>query len=318
MEHDENAPLRTQVAPIVGLPFLVRARQLAAGSSSGTHRSLRKGSGIEFAGHRNYYPGDDLRHLDQHALLRHGKLLVREFYTETDRSVHLIVDVSDSMAYAGDSGPTKASHALLLAAALCFLAKKTGDHLGLTLLGNDADGSSFAPPRSGRAAFERTLVLLERAHQRLGHALAPPRGTETRERPTTSELWASTLKQLALRLPRGTVIFVLSDFLDMTPSVRRACVYLATKGRSVRAAQVLSRNEAEFPFTGSFRLVDPETGYSVETEAKRARNDYLEALEQLTEPLARDLGGLGGLFLRVLTSDPLEVPLAQLAQGSRP
>ena len=72
---------------------------------AGAHRSARKGAGVEFGGHRAYTPGDDLRHLDMRSLLRHDHLLVRQFETETDRALRLVVDASASMGYRGSRAP---------------------------------------------------------------------------------------------------------------------------------------------------------------------------------------------------------------------
>ena len=81
------------------VPLRLRARSVADGVYAGSHRSPRRGAGVEFGGHRNYVQGDDLRFIDRHALMRHGRLLVREFETETDRTLRLVVDASASMAY---------------------------------------------------------------------------------------------------------------------------------------------------------------------------------------------------------------------------
>jgi uncharacterized protein (DUF58 family) len=82
-------------------PLRITARHVADGVAAGGHRSRRRGAGVEFGGHREYIPGDDLRWLDRHALMRHGKLLIREFETETDRSVWLLVDATPSMGFRG-------------------------------------------------------------------------------------------------------------------------------------------------------------------------------------------------------------------------
>ena len=82
-------------------PLRLRARAIAEGLYAGAHRSARKGAGIEFGGHREYTPGDDLRWLDRRSLLRHDRLLTRQFETETDRALRLVVDATRSMAYRG-------------------------------------------------------------------------------------------------------------------------------------------------------------------------------------------------------------------------
>ena len=86
-------------------PLRIRARMVAEGVYAGAHRSARKGAGVEFGGHRAYVPGDDLRWLDVRSLLRHDHLLVRQFETETDRALRLVVDATKSMGYRGKGAP---------------------------------------------------------------------------------------------------------------------------------------------------------------------------------------------------------------------
>src|SRR5581483_8976809 len=96
----------------------IRARLVAEGVYAGAHRSARRGAGIEFGGHREYVPGDDLRWLDRRSLLRHDHLLVRQFETETDRALRLVVDATGSMSYRGTRGQgAKLAYAALVAAA---------------------------------------------------------------------------------------------------------------------------------------------------------------------------------------------------------
>src|SRR5688572_25806415 len=86
-------------------PLRLRARAVAEGVYAGVHRSARRGAGVEFGGFREYTPGDDLRWLDRRALLLHDRLVVRQFETETDRAVRLIIDATSSMGYRGKGAP---------------------------------------------------------------------------------------------------------------------------------------------------------------------------------------------------------------------
>ena len=104
-------------------PLRLRARLVAEGVYAGAHRSARRGAGVEFGGHRAYTPGDDLRWLDRRSLLLHDRLLVRQFETETDRALRLVVDATASMGYRGSRAPgAKLAWAAVVAAALAKLA----------------------------------------------------------------------------------------------------------------------------------------------------------------------------------------------------
>src|SRR5512140_3469802 len=113
-------------------PLRLRSRLVAEGVYAGGHRSARRGAGVEFGGYREYTPGDDLRWLDRRSLMRHDRLLVREFETETDRALRLVVDASASMAYRGSRAPgAKLAWAALVAAALSRIALASGDPVGM-------------------------------------------------------------------------------------------------------------------------------------------------------------------------------------------
>src|SRR5262245_30321667 len=118
------------------VPLRLHARNVADGAYAGSHRSPRRGSGIEFGGHRNYVPGHDLRWLDRHALMRHGRLMIREFETETERALFLIVDASLSMGFRSPKAPgAKLAYAAVLAAAMTRIAIAGGDPVALDWIG---------------------------------------------------------------------------------------------------------------------------------------------------------------------------------------
>ena len=143
-------------------PLRLRARAVAEGLYSGSHRSLRRGPGIEFGGHRSYLPGDDLRFLDRRAMMRHDKLLIREFETETDRGLRLILDASQSMAYRSDTAPgAKLAFAALIGAALGRVALSGQDTVSLDWIGGD--DVRPLPATGGPDAFDRLVSALEPA-----------------------------------------------------------------------------------------------------------------------------------------------------------
>src|SRR5580693_9098097 len=142
-------------------PLRLRARLVAEGVYAGAHRSARRGAGVEFGGHRAYTPGDDLRWLDRRSLLLHDRLLVREFETETDRALRLVVDATASMGYRGTKAAgAKLAFAALVAAALARIAIASGDPVGLTFLGG-GKAVHGVPVSGGREAFERIIGTLE-------------------------------------------------------------------------------------------------------------------------------------------------------------
>ncbi len=294
-----QAEIRTKMAEHGALPLRIRARSLAEGLYSGGHRANTKGSGIEFAGHRAYSPGDDLRHLDRHAQLRHNQLLVRQFHTDTERSIHIICDTSPSMEYADEEGASKLDCALLLAGSLAYIARKGGDDVGLTLLGQGPPQTSFA--RGQGASLEPLLASLEASKRPPLRSDAQPRLPEGSPQrvDALSPSWEKTLDHLGSTLRRGSIVYVLSDFLDLDKATTLRIAQLATRARTVRATQILTKSETDFPFDGVVRFFDPETNTLIQADAQKARPLYQKALSALTKPLEDRLHHSGGHFLRV-------------------
>jgi uncharacterized protein (DUF58 family) len=265
---------------------------VAEGVYAGAHRSARKGAGVEFGGHRAYTPGDDLRWLDVRSLLRHDHLLVRQFETETDRALRLVVDATASMGYRGASAPgSKVAWASLVAAALARVAIRSGDPVGLGFIGGSAKARGV-PVSGGREAFERVVDALE-GQTAEGDALADVAALDR------------ALGPLARSARRGSVVVVLSDLLDLPPEAASRIATIATRGRVVVVVQTLDPDEATFPFKETVRLTALEGTATVETD-EAARDRYLAALAELQEGWRRTLIGRGASFLTMTTDkDPV-------------
>jgi uncharacterized protein (DUF58 family) len=262
-------------------PLRLRARTIADGVYAGAHRSLRKGAGVEFGGHRPYVPGDDLRWLDRRAVLRHDRLIVREFETETDRGLRLVVDASNSMAFRGSTAPAaKFAYAALIAAALARVALASGDPVGLDWLGGEP--ARPLPAMAGREAFERIVGALEGAHAS---------GDLSQDAMALERAFAP----IARRARRGAI--------DLHPGALDRFVALAHEGRTLVAVQVLDPDEALFPFDGTVRLRALEGQEVVETDAEMTRARYLAALEALGQTWSSRLTDHGGYYVRATTAD---------------
>lgn len=275
-------------------PLRLRARQVAEGAYSGAHRSARRGAGIEFGGHREYSPGDDLRWLDRRSLLRHDRLLIRQFETETDRALRLVVDATASMGYRGASAPgAKLAFAALVSAALARIAIVSGDPVGLQFLGGEVARS--LPRAGGNEAFERIVAALE-ACQPGGDAVVD------------ADLVDRSLDGLARSARRGAVVVVLSDLLDLPEDAADRIAALASRGRILVVVQTLDPDEALFPFQGTMRMRSLEGGFVVETDAEVTRQSYLEALDQRYAAWEHAIARRGGRLFRALTNeDPVAV-----------
>ena len=274
-------------------PLRIRARLVAEGVYAGAHRSARKGAGVEFGGHRAYTAGDDLRHLDMRSLLRHDHLLIRQFETETDRALRLVVDASASMGYRGSRAPgSKFAWAALVAAALARVAVKSGDPIGMSFIGGSKNARNV-PVRGGREVFERVVDSLE-AQVAEGEAM------------NDLAVLDNAVGSLARNARRGSVVVVLSDLLDLPSVAPERIGAIATRGCVVIVVQTLDPDEADFPFKETVRLKSLEGGLVVETD-EAGRDRYLAALAAEQEAWRSKLVARGAKFLPLVTSmDPVD------------
>ncbi len=270
-------------------PLRLRAKSVADGVYAGGHRSRRRGAGIEFGGQRSYVPGDDLRFIDRHALLRHGTLLVRQFETETDRTLCILIDASASMSYRGERAPgAKYAFAALIAAALTKIAVAAGDRVSLDWFGGER--TVELATAGGREAFERVVGALETAQ---------PSADLRADLPSLERAVA----RVERRAMRGASVVVLSDLLDLPDRAEQALGSLGARGKTLSVVRVLDPDELEFPFTGPLHLRALEGEARVETDAAAARPAYLAALEAHTRAWAEHLLTRGGSLVSLGSSD---------------
>ena len=285
-------------------PLKLRARQVAEGVYAGMHRSNKRGAGVEFGGYREYVQGDDLRWLDRRSLLRHDRLVVRQFETETDRALCLLVDASASMAYRGKGAPgAKIAFAAVIAAALARVALASGDPVSLTFLGG-AERTSHVPRSAGRDQFERIVAVLE--------AVQP--GGDAR---VDHVVLARALQALARATRRGAIVVFLSDLVDLPDDAAERVAAIAATGRVVSIVQTLDPAEVAFPFEGTVRLRALEGGAVVETDAETTRDRYLAALAALTSTWESAAVRRGGRFARATTTDDPVSVVRGIVEGVR-
>ncbi len=271
-------------------PLRLKARALAEGVYAGSHRSIRKGPGVEFGGHRPYVPGDDLRFFDRRALLRHDRMMIREFETETDRAVWLLVDATASMAYRSRRGPgAKLAYGALIGAALARVALSSGDPVGLAWIGGR--GVSPMPASSGREAFDRITGALESA------AAA---GDASEEEHT----FERALAPIARRARRGAAIVLISDLVDLPDEALSAFAALGSGGRSLVALRVLDPMEADLGFSGHVRLRALEGSAVVEADAAEVRAEYQDRIAAIAERWSKALTSRGGRLVDTTTDKP--------------
>ena len=270
-------------------PLRLHARVVAEGLYAGAHRSTRRGAGVEFGGQRPYVPGDDLRFLDRRSLLKHDRLMIREFETDTERALWLCLDASASMAFRGATAPgAKLAYAALLAAALTRVALTGHDPVGLGWIGPSALRDVAAG--AGELSFERVVSALETAV-----AAGSLDGAEP--------LFERAMRRLARRARRGSVVVLFSDLLDLPPSAMSAVAALGARSRALVVVQVLDPVERDLTFHGKVKLRAIEDERMVETDADVVREQYRARLAAHAESWARAVQGEGGRLVRCCSTD---------------
>ncbi len=271
-------------------PLRISSRRVSEGYFAGGHRSVRRGAGVEFGGQRPYVPGDDLRFLDRRSLLRHDRLLVREFDTETERGVWLALDASRSMSFRGEAAPcSKFAYAALLAAALARIAIAGQDPVALAWLG-EGEGLAGHAPGFGAPQMERVVHTLESVEATLDIAGDP-------------RVFERCCASIARRARRGSVVVVFSDLLDLPPESMTSLAALGAAGRMLVVVEVLDPIERDLGYRGKVRLLSLEGKHEVTTDADLVRAEYVRRLDESSARWQEALSLHGGRLVRATTRD---------------
>ena len=240
----------------------LRARRVVEGALSGIHRSPHRGSSVEFAEHKEYSPGDEIRLVDWRVYARADRYYVKQFEHETNLRANILLDVSRSMAYRGASAAvSKFEYAATLAASLAVLLHQQGDAVSLVEF---ADGvRHFIPPRARPGHLREVL-------RRLEVAVPTARDTDI----------AAVVRDLAERLPRRSAVFILSDLLDLRPEAPRFLRHLRGRRHDVAVFAVLDRDELDLPFARTTRFESMESDARVLVDPPAVRAAYLRELRR--------------------------------------
>ncbi len=259
------------------------ARTVVDGFINGLHRSPYLGLSIDFAEHRQYMPGDDIRRIDWRVFGRTDRFYVKEFEADTNANFVVVLDVSRSMDYA--SGEiSKLDYARYLAACLSYFSRQQRDRVGLaTIAGEIVD---FVPPSAKH--LDIVLHTIDRAQPRGGGDLAGP------------------LLKIAEAIRGRSIIALVSDLYEDPRAVLRAVSYLKNKGNDVIVFQVLDPAEIEFPFDGPVHFEDLESGERVPVVPELQREGYRELMRAHLDDVSRLLLDNRIDYSLFNTSDPLD------------
>ena len=264
------------------------ARLVVEGFISGLHKSPYHGFSVEFAEHRQYMPGDEIRSIDWKVYGKSDKFYVKEYEEETNLKSYLILDMSSSMGYSSGA-VSKLEYGSYLVASLAHLMLRQRDAVGLITF--DEDITHFIPPRGNTIHIHNIL-------KRLG-SLTPGGETDTRK----------VFHALAERIKRRGLIIIISDFLDDPETILLGLKHFRHRKHEVIAFHLLDPDELSFPFRSHTLFKDLETGQNIVAHAQSLQDNYLKELEDFSDHLRVQCRERGIDYLQIDTSTPLDKAL---------
>ncbi len=275
------------LAKVRGLEL--QARLLVEGYLSGMHKSPYHGFSIEFAQHREYVPGDDIKHVDWKVYGRTGRYYLKQYEEETNLVCWLLVDISESMQY--KSGPvSKYDYACMVAAALGYLTLHQQDSVGLLTF--DDQVRQFLRPSSQPTHLKEMVHILNQGASRRKTALAP------------------IFHDAAERIARRGIVVVLSDLFDDAAPLLAGLQHLRYRGHEVVVFHVLDAAELEFPFQEATLFRGLEEMPELLTDPRALRRGYLDQIRRFTSELQRGCRGQNIDYVQLRTDASLAVALS--------
>jgi len=258
------------------------ARNLVEGFLTGVHKSPYKGASVEFAEHRQYYPGDEIRHIDWRAFGKTDRYYIKEYEEETNLKAHLLVDASGSMAYKGKNA-SKFEYAQYIAASLAYLMLHQRDAVGLAL--HDTKIQRMLKPKASSKHLLQVLTALQETQPGGETSLAP--------------IWHSICAQLKQR----SLVVILSDCFEQIAPLLRALQHFRHRKHEVMLFHVLAPEEIEFPFKRWTQFRNLEVAnHKLLVDPHKLRKEYLANFERFCKEL-RDAAGKAQVDYHLMRTD---------------
>ncbi|RNC80567.1 MAG: DUF58 domain-containing protein [Phycisphaera sp.] len=288
--------------------FELRAKMIVEGVMSGMHRSPYQGFSVEFAQHRPYSPGDDIRRLDWKVYARTDKLQIKQYQQETNLDLVLMVDNSGSMGFGslpfsqasgqgsqtgshGRENWTKFDHATAMAAAMAYITLHQGDRVGLMTFADEITGMV---DRSGQRSTWRPIV--------------ETLSTQTLDQPTS---YGRVIDQALAKISNRCLFVIISDLFEDPETIRSALARLRHRGHDAIVFQVLDESEQSFTFRESTIFEGLEGEERVRVNPRAIRESYLEVMREHLQAVERATLSFGFDYQLVTSGKWLGPTLAQ-------
>lgn len=256
---DKRKYLRPETVALLNSMSL-RARLVVEGYIIGHHRSPYHGFSVEFAEHRSYGPGDEIKHIDWKLFGKTDRLYVKRYEEETNLRAHIILDTSKSMLYSS-AEVSKLSYANSLAASLSYLMINQQDAVGIAKFSDKID--TFIPPKARPSHLNLILSQLDDRDS----------GNDTQV--------GKVLHELADRIKKRGMVILISDLLDKPENIMKGLKHFRHQNQEVIVFHIQDRKESEFDFDTRTKFFDMETGEEIVTEPWHIRSNYNELVSKL-------------------------------------
>ncbi|MBX2822902.1 MAG: DUF58 domain-containing protein [Rhodothermaceae bacterium] len=277
----------------------LRARLIVEGFITGLHKSPYHGFSVEFAEHRPYNPGDEIRHVDWKVFAKSDRYYLKQYEEETNLRHYVVLDTSPSMRYQHANDLSKLSYGSHLAAALHFLMVKQRDATGLIAF--DESVHTLMRPKSTLGYLRQLLIKLEQFNS----------STPDESRKTSA---AAVLNEIAERISRRSLVVVITDLFEniaQHDALLKALRHLRYRNHEVLVFHVLeSETERNFQFPDVpmvFR--DMETGEEISLQPAQLKQNYQEAVQAFSERFRRQCRGYNIDFIELDTAEPYDTAL---------
>ena len=267
----------------------LRARLVVEGFITGLHKSPYHGFSVEFAEHRQYMPGDEIKHIDWKIYGRTDRYYIKQFEEETNLKAYLILDASKSMDYASDGQVRKLEYASSLAAALAYMMIKQRDAVGLAIY--DEKIREYLPPRSRNSYLKLIFKGLSTMKGSGRTGTAP------------------SLHEIAERVKRRGLVIILSDFFDNPDQVITAWKHFRHRKNELIIIQILDPLEKSFAFGRDLVFKDMETSEELMTQPWHIQKSYQHELQKFLERYKKACRENGIDYVLVDTATPFDVAL---------
>jgi len=289
-EHTPQGPLDPQVlAKVSGLKF--RVKKIVEGFIAGLHRSPYHGFSVEFAQHRQYNPGDDIRYIDWKVFGRSDRFFIKEYEEETNMTATVLVDCSESMDYSSGS-LSKYDYGACIAGTLAYLLLNQQDSVGITLFDNSV--RTEVAPSTNPGILKNIIDVLEQTQ---------PQG-ETKIKGVFLKL-LSTLK-------RNGVVVLISDFFVDPEALDTALKHFSSRGHTVFLFHVLDKAELEFPFDNLTLFRGLEHEGDLMLDPNTVKKAYVREMKAFLRDLRKTAIQKGVHYYLMDTSKPLGIALSSI------